>query len=137
MLYQSNAIKTLPKIIGIGFNYLKHNQEMGEGSLAPKAPVIFFKPWSSVTYLPKHVHLPSSKLHRVDHELELGVFISKEGRNIAKEDAFSHIGGYFIGIDFSDRSKQLIRQMSRTMPKLKDCLGNLPKDKTSSALFRN
>jgi acylpyruvate hydrolase len=104
MLYQSNATKVFPKIIGIGKNYIKHVQEMG-GVDVPKTPMIFLKPWTTVTYMPKQVHLPAAKIHRVDHELELGVFISKAGSNIKKEDAFSHIGGYFLGIDMSDRGK--------------------------------
>ena len=51
------------------------------------------------------MNLPACKIHRVDHELELGVFISKAGSNIPKEEALSYIGGYFLGIDFTDRSK--------------------------------
>ena len=42
------------------------------------------KPWSSINYLPKQLYLPSAKIHRIDHELELGVFISKGGSNISK-----------------------------------------------------
>jgi 2-keto-4-pentenoate hydratase/2-oxohepta-3-ene-1,7-dioic acid hydratase in catechol pathway len=33
----------------------------------------------------------------------LGVYIENGGKNISKEEAMSHVGGYFIGIDFSDR----------------------------------
>jgi 2-keto-4-pentenoate hydratase/2-oxohepta-3-ene-1,7-dioic acid hydratase in catechol pathway len=36
------------------------------------------------------------------------VFISKGGKKIAKEDAMNHVGGYFIGIDFSDRGRLLL-----------------------------
>ena len=108
MLYQSNAVKNFPKIIGIGKNYIKHVKEMG-GTEPPKTPVVFFKPWSSLSYAPKEVRIPSAKIHRIDHELELGVFISKGGSNIAKEDAFSHIGGYFIGLDLTDRGKSRLR----------------------------
>lgn len=67
-LYQSNAAKSFPKIIGIGKNYLKHVKEMG-GSEIPKAPVLFFKPWSTISYNPTKVHLPASKSHQVDHEI--------------------------------------------------------------------
>jgi 2-keto-4-pentenoate hydratase/2-oxohepta-3-ene-1,7-dioic acid hydratase in catechol pathway len=77
---------------------------MGNSEI-PKQPLIFQKPWSALAYTPNKLHLPISKIHRVDHELELGVFISKGGSNIKKEDALSHVGGYFIGIDFTDRSR--------------------------------
>lgn len=102
--YHNSMFKPHPKIICVGKNYLKHVIEMG-GAEVPKKPVLFLKPWSSLSYQPATLHLPSSKEHRIDHELELGVYISKGGSNIKKEDAFSHIGGYFIGIDFTDRGK--------------------------------
>jgi acylpyruvate hydrolase len=86
----------------VGKNYLKHVKEMG-GNEVPTTPVIFLKPWSTVNYNPKTLALPSSAVHRVDHELELGVYIAKTGKNITKEEAMSHVGGYFIGIDFTDR----------------------------------
>ena len=68
MLYQANALKSFPKIIAIGKNYMKHVKEMG-GSEAPKSPVVFTKPWSSISYMPKQIQLPSAKEHRIDHEL--------------------------------------------------------------------
>lgn len=62
------------------------------------------KPWTSVTYDPKEVHLSLCNTHRVDHELELGVIIGKTGKDIKIENAMDYVGGYFLGIDFSDRS---------------------------------
>jgi fumarylpyruvate hydrolase len=106
-LFVSNALKVFPKVVCVGKNYLDHVKEMG-GFQAPVAPVIFLKPWSSVNYNPKLLALPTSALHRVDHELELGVYIEKGGKNIAKEEAMAHVGGYFIGIDFTDRGKSLL-----------------------------
>src|SRR4051812_40657924 len=106
-LYQSNAAKSFPKIIGIGKNYLKHVKEMG-GNEIPKAPVIFFKPWSSICYNPNNVYLPLAKEHQIDHEIELGVLIAKAGSNISKENALKHVGGYFLGIDFSDRGTSVL-----------------------------
>lgn len=75
------------------------------GTEVPSSPVIFTKPWSSVAYNPSKLLLSHSAFHRIDHELELGVYISKGGSKIAKEAAMHHIGGYFIGIDFTDRGK--------------------------------
>ncbi len=63
-LYQANALKPLPKIVAIGKNYIKHVKEMG-GSEIPKAPVLFFKPWSTITYNPTKVHLPLAKVHKI------------------------------------------------------------------------
>jgi acylpyruvate hydrolase len=52
MSYQANLTKTVPKILCIGKNYIKHVKEMG-GTEAPKTPVIFFKPWSSISFNPQ------------------------------------------------------------------------------------
>ena len=54
------------------------------GSNIPEAPVIFLKPWSSINFSPKVLSLPIAAEHRVDHEIELGVFITKGGSNIPK-----------------------------------------------------
>ena len=105
MSFVDFVTKASPKIIAVGLNYLKHVKEVGESNI-PKTPLLFLKPWSSLTYMPKTVSLPKAKIHRVDHEIELGVFISKRGVNLKKEDVNSHIGGYFIGVDISDRVLQ-------------------------------
>ena len=42
----------------------------------------------------------------LDYELELGIVIGKPGRNIAVEDAWSHIAGFTILNDFSARDLQ-------------------------------
>lgn len=52
MSWEANLKRVVPKIIGVGKNYLKHVIEMG-GTDIPKAPVIFFKPWTSIAYAPK------------------------------------------------------------------------------------
>jgi 2-keto-4-pentenoate hydratase/2-oxohepta-3-ene-1,7-dioic acid hydratase in catechol pathway len=42
------------------------------------------KPWSTLAYDPTTVALASLNFHRIDFELELGVYISKGGKNIPK-----------------------------------------------------
>lgn len=83
MSYLEFVQKASPKIICVGKNYLKHVKEMG-GANIPEVPVLFLKPWSSINYAPKLLSLPSAASHRVSHELELGVFISKPGSKIPK-----------------------------------------------------
>ena len=41
-----------------------------------------------------------------DYELEFGIFLSRGGRNIKKEQAHRHIGGYVVFNDFSARDIQ-------------------------------
>ena len=37
------------------------------------------------------------------HEVELGLMISTQGKNIAAKDWENYVEGYFLGIDFTDR----------------------------------
>ncbi len=53
---------------------------------------------------------------QLDFELELGVFICKEGRDIPKEKASEYIGGYTVFNDFSARDVQLKEQAGRLGP---------------------
>jgi 2-keto-4-pentenoate hydratase/2-oxohepta-3-ene-1,7-dioic acid hydratase in catechol pathway len=53
---------------------------------------------------------------RFDYELEWGVFIGREGRDIPRERAQEHIGGYTIFNDFSARDIQLAEMRSRLGP---------------------
>ncbi|WP_312860512.1 fumarylacetoacetate hydrolase family protein [Neoaquamicrobium sediminum] len=48
---------------------------------------------------------------RFDYELELGVFLSRKGKDIRPEDAYDHIFGYCIFNDFTARTAQL-REMT-------------------------
>lgn len=47
---------------------------------------------------------------RLDYEAELGVIIGKTGKDIRREDAMSHVFGYVVFNDFSERL-QLIKEM--------------------------
>lgn len=66
MSYHLNALKKVPKIIGVGKNYIKHVKEMG-GEALPKEPVLFSKPWSSIAYNPTSVVLTLANEHKIDH----------------------------------------------------------------------
>ena len=75
--------QSVPKIVCVGKNYIKHVIEMG-GTEIPEVPMLFIKPWSSLALAPVALSLPICLKHQIDHELELGVFIKKGGSNIAK-----------------------------------------------------
>lgn len=53
---------------------------------------------------------------RFDYELEWGIFIGKQGANIAKERASEYIGGYTIFDDFSARDIQMEEMGGRLGP---------------------
>lgn len=95
----------------------------------PDQPIIFLKPWSSINYQPTKLSLPIAATHKIDHEVELGVFISKGGSHIKKEDAMAYVGGYFLAIDWTDRGSSNFTQIYRQSPKQKDGLGPYQKVK--------
>ncbi|NIS59644.1 MAG: fumarylacetoacetate hydrolase family protein [Proteobacteria bacterium] len=53
---------------------------------------------------------------KLDYELEFGVFIGREGRDIPRERARKHIAGYTIFNDFSARDIQLREMQGRLGP---------------------
>jgi 2-keto-4-pentenoate hydratase/2-oxohepta-3-ene-1,7-dioic acid hydratase in catechol pathway len=46
------------------------------------------------------------RVKKVHHEVELGIVIGKEGKNIAKEKAYDHILAYLLGLDITARDMQ-------------------------------
>ncbi len=91
------------KIICVGKNYLAHAREM-EG-IAPKEPVLFLKPRSSLIGDGEDIILPEmSKL--VHHELEIAVIIGRRGKRIDEKEALTHIHGYALFLDITARDLQ-------------------------------
>lgn len=82
------------KILGIAKNY---------GARTPEwTPIWFDKPMSSLIFDGNALELPAS-FDKVVHEVELGVMVGKPGRNILARDAASHIAGFFVSLDFTNR----------------------------------
>ena len=82
-LVETNAKKSFAKTICVSKNYLLHLKEKGVTGI-PQNPVLNIKPWSSISYQPKYLELPTISFYLVEHEIWLGVFISKDGKKIAK-----------------------------------------------------
>jgi len=96
--------KTVPKIVAVGQNYLLHAKEMGAKSI-PKNPILFLKAPTSVVIPPEPVKVPSGVV--AHYEVELGLVISRMGKNIPKSKVTDHIEGFFCGIDVTARNLQL------------------------------
>ncbi len=92
------------KFIGIGLNYHDHAKETGAN--APKEPIVFFKANSSINGPNDNVCLPKGSV-KSDWEVELGIIIGKEAKNISKDKSIDHIFGYCIVNDVSEREYQL------------------------------
>jgi 2-keto-4-pentenoate hydratase/2-oxohepta-3-ene-1,7-dioic acid hydratase in catechol pathway len=93
-----------PKVIMcVGRNYKSHAEEFGNE--VPGEPILFLKPPTSVVGPGAEVHYPELS-ERVDPEVELCLVIGKRAHRVSEEDAFSVIGGYTIGNDFTARDIQ-------------------------------
>jgi len=91
------------KVICIGLNYADHAAETG--AQIPSQPVVFNKFPTSVRAHGDNIELPAVS-NSVDYEAELVVVIGTAGKNIAEEDALSHVAGYTCGHDVSARDWQ-------------------------------
>ncbi|KAJ3042136.1 hypothetical protein HK097_002109 [Rhizophlyctis rosea] len=90
------------KIVAIGRNYAEHAKELGNE--VPKAPFFFLKPTSSFVTEPNAIEVPKGAV--VHHEVELGLIIGKDGRDIPATQADSYIAGYFLALDMTARNLQ-------------------------------
>jgi 2-keto-4-pentenoate hydratase/2-oxohepta-3-ene-1,7-dioic acid hydratase in catechol pathway len=93
-----------PKLICIGLNYSDHAKE--SNMPIPTEPVVFMKAISALNGPNDDVVLPNQSV-KGDWEVELAVVISKTARNIKESDALSHVAGYTICNDVSEREWQL------------------------------
>lgn len=91
------------KIVAIGLNYADHAAE--SNLPVPTEPMMFMKALSSLTGPNDEVMIPKGSTH-TDWEVELAVVIGKTARYVSKEDALSHVAGYAIANDVSERFNQ-------------------------------
>lgn len=92
------------RIFGAASNYYEHAKEMGT-QLAPRsesAPYVFMKADSSVIATEVDVIKPANT-QKLDWEVELGVIIGRECRNVSVDEAFTVIAGYTVFNDISAR----------------------------------
>jgi 2-keto-4-pentenoate hydratase/2-oxohepta-3-ene-1,7-dioic acid hydratase in catechol pathway len=92
------------KFICIGLNYSDHAAE--SGMAVPAEPVVFMKATSAICGPYDEVMIPHGS-EKTDWEVELGVVIGKEARYVTEQDALSHVAGYCVVNDVSERAFQL------------------------------
>ena len=92
------------KFICIGLNYSDHAAE--SNMTVPAEPIVFMKATSCIIGPNDDVVLPRGSL-KSDWEVELGVVIGKPVKYAAEEDALSHVAGYCVVNDLSERAYQL------------------------------
>ena len=96
--------KSVGKFICIGLNYSDHAEETGQK--VPPEPIIFSKATSSIIGPNDNVEIPRKSV-KTDWEVELGVVIGKEAKYISESDSLSHIAGYCVINDLSEREFQI------------------------------
>jgi 2-keto-4-pentenoate hydratase/2-oxohepta-3-ene-1,7-dioic acid hydratase in catechol pathway len=91
------------KVVAVARNYPEHAAEMGNP--VPEAPMLFFKPATSVIGPGDPIPLPEGS-SRVDHEAELAVVIGRLCRRVSEEDAPRYVLGYTCANDVTARDWQ-------------------------------
>jgi 2-keto-4-pentenoate hydratase/2-oxohepta-3-ene-1,7-dioic acid hydratase in catechol pathway len=92
--------------IAIGLNYADHAAETN--SPIPKEPIVFNKAPSCIVGPNDNVMIPKGS-KKTDWEVELAVIIGKGGSYIDEAKALSHIAGYAVCHDVSEREFQTER----------------------------
>jgi 2-keto-4-pentenoate hydratase/2-oxohepta-3-ene-1,7-dioic acid hydratase in catechol pathway len=92
------------KLVGIGLNYADHAAESGVE--VPREPVVFMKATSAICGPRDDVVIPRGS-EKTDWEVELGVVIGKPAKYVAEANALSHVAGYCVVNDVSERAFQL------------------------------
>ena len=92
------------KFVAIGLNYSDHAAETGQP--VPSEPIVFMKATSSINGPNDNIEI-SEGSKKLDWEVELGIVIGKHTKNIKEDQASSHIFGYCMVNDISEREWQI------------------------------
>ena len=98
------CVGSVGKFICIGLNYSDHAKE--SGMALPVEPVIFMKATSAICGPDDNIVIPRGS-KKTDWEVELGVVIGKPGKYVNEGDALSHVAGYCVVNDISERALQM------------------------------
>ena len=110
------------KLICIGLNYADHAAE--SGLEVPPEPVVFMKATSAICGPNDPIVIPRGST-KTDWEVELGVVIGKRAKYVSEAEAMSHVAGYTISNDVSERAFQTERAGQWTKGKSCDNFGQL------------
>ncbi len=101
----------------VGRNYHAHAKELSASVFKSSPanteswPIVFTKVPECVIGPHDDVRLPGAEVSaQIDYEAELTVVIGKQGRNISRGDAMSHVFGYTIVNDVTARDVQMRHQ---------------------------
>ena len=92
------------KFLCVGLNYSDHAAE--SGMKVPAEPIIFMKATSSIVGPNDDLAIPRGS-QKTDWEVELGVVIGRTAKYVEERDAMSHVAGFCVVHDVSERAFQL------------------------------
>jgi 2,4-didehydro-3-deoxy-L-rhamnonate hydrolase len=99
-------VAKVANFIAVGLNYTDHAKETGMD--IPKEPILFNKLPNCIVGPNDDVMVPKGSI-KLDYEIEIAFVIGKRARYVAEKDALSHIAGYCICNDVSERHFQAER----------------------------
>ncbi|NJM81584.1 MAG: fumarylacetoacetate hydrolase family protein [Tabrizicola sp.] len=108
------------KFICIGLNYSDHAAETG--ATVPPEPIIFMKATSAICGPNDPILIPRTSV-KTDWEVELGIVIGQPAKYISEAEALSHVAGYCVINDVSERGFQTERSGQWTKGKSCDNFG--------------
>jgi ureidoglycolate lyase len=108
------------KFVCVGLNYSDHAAEAGMD--VPKEPILFFKATSAMCGPNDDVIIPRGS-EKSDWEVELGVVIGTHASYVDEGDALSHVAGYCVINDMSERAFQIERSGQWVKGKSADTFG--------------
>ena len=92
------------KFVAIGLNFSDHAKEANLP--IPSEPVVFMKATTCISGPNDDVVQPRHST-RLDWEVELGVVIGTKAQYVSEADALSHVAGYCVVNDVSERAFQM------------------------------
>ena len=93
----------ISKIVCVGLNYADHAAETGQA--IPKEPILFLKAISALSGPHDDIVIPRGSV-KTDWEVELGVVIGARASYVNESEAMSHVAGYVLVNDVSEREYQ-------------------------------
>lgn len=120
-----SLIRSGKKVVAAGKNYAEHNAEMAKIGILDaqqdEYPAIFLKPTTAIAWPGMPIRFPTlpwphERKLGIQHEVELGVIIGKECKQMSEEaSAMGCVGGYVLGLDITDRDRMAAAK-ARGMP---------------------
>ena len=115
-----SCISNPGKFVAIGLNYSDHAEETG--AKVPSEPIVFMKATSCVNGPNDDIEITSYS-KKLDWEVELGIVIGKETKNIFEKDSSDYILGYCLVNDISEREWQIEKMGQWVKGKSHDTFG--------------